>query len=54
MEKSPNTYFNSTWLVSIWIRVLNEYVHSNEIASRHLSLRGLLVFGMYNPVFQQR
>lgn len=36
-----------TRLVIMWIKVLNENVHSDQIASHHLSSRGMLVFGMY-------
>ena len=31
----------------IWIKVLIEYVHSDQTASRHISFRGVLVFGVY-------
>ena len=44
-------YYSSAQLVSIWIKVRNEYVYSNESASHHLSFRGMLVFGMCILIF---
>ena len=36
--------------MSVWIRVLNDNVYSDKIASRYLSSRSMLVFGMYMHV----